>query len=163
MVRLVWIRLLGQACAELQHLIDVASNKRPLEASSSSDHPAKHRKQRLAVGSESRASPAISNRSLSPHLALSATASSVSQRDRDRDHKDKERSKHKRSNLDGKEPRDFLYSRQLPLQPGRRIAFKAPGHENGGAESGWILATVKGMTNGDKTKYEVEDSDADMP
>lgn len=141
----------------------MASGKRPLEPSSSSDHPAKHRKQRLGIGSESRASPAISNRSLSPHLPLSAAVSTTSQRDRDRDLKDKERNKHKRTAADGKDPRDVGYARQLPLRPGRRIAFRAPGHTVGNAESGWILATVKGMMDGDKSKYEVEDSEADAP
>lgn len=73
---------------------------------------------------------------------------------------------------------------QLPLMPGRKVAYRQRGSaagdidsEDGGdgghgtrsasggakepeaAETGWILATVKGMVNGDKTRYEVIDAD----
>ncbi|KAG9016378.1 hypothetical protein FRB90_003087 [Tulasnella sp. 427] len=64
--------------------------------------------------------------------------------------------------------REWLLS-QLPLQPGRKVAFRQPsggksggvgaegGHEDG--ETSWILVTVKKCIGGDRNKYEVEDED----
>lgn len=53
-----------------------------------------------------------------------------------------------------------LYSDQLPLQAGRRVAFKVPPSSNpeGGADEEWILVTVR-RSLGDKTRYEVVDAD----
>ncbi|KAF8914960.1 SGF29 tudor-like domain-containing protein [Mucidula mucida] len=55
-------------------------------------------------------------------------------------------------------------SRQLPLKPGRQIAFHTPirpdKDENEGSD--WILANVTRCL-GDKTKYEVRDADDDNP
>lgn len=53
------------------------------------------------------------------------------------------------------------YSDQLPLQPGRRIAFRVPAEKSGGVdqEVTWILATVKRCLNGDRSRYEVQDAD----
>ncbi|KAK8858841.1 hypothetical protein IAR55_003071 [Kwoniella newhampshirensis] len=76
----------------------------------------------------------------------------------------------------GKHRRE-LYSDQLPLQPGRKVAFKLPANKSkaegggdglttggsggvGGASGGddWILATVKRCL-GDRMRYEVQDVD----
>ncbi|GJJ15562.1 hypothetical protein Clacol_009840 [Clathrus columnatus] len=56
---------------------------------------------------------------------------------------------------------------QLPLQPGRKVAFHQPPPKNGGGhvkgENGegdgeaWILAVVKKCINQDKNRYEVQD------
>ncbi|KZV73713.1 hypothetical protein PENSPDRAFT_269702 [Peniophora sp. CONT] len=43
---------------------------------------------------------------------------------------------------------------QLPLQPGRLVAFHTPGE---GDESAWILAKVVRTLNGSKKNYEVQD------
>lgn len=53
-----------------------------------------------------------------------------------------------------------LYSDQLPLQPGRRVAFKVPpsSKPEGGEDEEWILVTVR-KSLGDRTKYEVVDAD----
>ncbi|VDB91887.1 unnamed protein product [Peniophora sp. CBMAI 1063] len=45
---------------------------------------------------------------------------------------------------------------QLPLQPGRLIAFLTPGE---GDESAWILAKVVRTLNGSKKNYEVQDAE----
>ena len=66
----------------------------------------------------------------------------------------------------GKQRRE-MYSDQLPLQPGRKVAFKVPvakhSKEKGGdeddAESDWILATIQRCILQDKLRYEVEDDD----
>ena len=66
----------------------------------------------------------------------------------------------------GKQRRE-MYADQLPLQPGRKVAFKVPGakhgKEKGGedddAESDWILATIQRCILQDKMRYEVEDDD----
>lgn len=52
------------------------------------------------------------------------------------------------------------YADQLPLQPGRRVAFKVPPESkpDGGEEEEWILVTVR-RSLGDKVKYEVVDAD----
>jgi hypothetical protein len=52
------------------------------------------------------------------------------------------------------------FADQLPLQPGRRVAFKVPpgGGEGEAEEEGWILATIKKCL-GDRLKYEVLDAD----
>jgi hypothetical protein len=53
-----------------------------------------------------------------------------------------------------------LYSDQLPLQAGRRVAFKVPPSDSpeSGADEEWILVTVR-RSLGDKTRYEVVDAD----
>ena len=53
-----------------------------------------------------------------------------------------------------------LYSDQLPLQAGRRVAFKVPPGDSSesGADEEWILVTVR-RSLGDKTRYEVVDAD----
>lgn len=61
-------------------------------------------------------------------------------RDRDRDHGKKE-----------------PYADQLPLQVGRRVAFRMPWKE--GEEQEWILAIIKRCVLGDRTRYEVVDAD----
>lgn len=68
----------------------------------------------------------------------------------------------------GKHRRE-LYADQLPLQPGRKVAFKLPavkakgdGDTSGTGGSGgddWILATVKRCILQDKMRYEVQDVD----
>lgn len=68
----------------------------------------------------------------------------------------------------GKHRRE-LYADQLPLQPGRKVAFKLPavkakgdGDTSGSGGSGgddWILATVKRCILQDKMRYEVQDVD----
>jgi hypothetical protein len=172
--------MIGQACTELEHLIQVSSLKRPSEGSSS-EHLVKRK--RLGINDNVRSSPAVSNRSLSPNLPLAGLGTNTPtrdrererERDRDRDRdrdrererdRDKDRTKTKRVVPEYKDvhPRD-LYARQLPLQPGRKVAFKPPKADEVQnrveAETGWILATVRGMINGDRTKYEVEDPDPD--
>ncbi|KAG9043798.1 hypothetical protein FS837_009116 [Tulasnella sp. UAMH 9824] len=64
--------------------------------------------------------------------------------------------------------REWL-SPQLPLQPGRKVAFRQPsGGKAGGVggeggdgdvETSWILVTVKRCIGNDQKKYEVEDED----
>ncbi|MBW0533186.1 hypothetical protein O181_072901 [Austropuccinia psidii MF-1] len=51
---------------------------------------------------------------------------------------------------------------QLPLLPGRLVAFKRPkkSSESGGVED-WIMAKVVKSIGGDKNRYEVEDIDED--
>ncbi|AFR98630.1 SAGA-associated factor 29 [Cryptococcus neoformans C23] len=68
----------------------------------------------------------------------------------------------------GKHRRE-LYADQLPLQPGRKVAFKLPavkakgdGDTNvtgGSSGDDWILATVKRCILQDKMRYEVQDVD----
>lgn len=68
----------------------------------------------------------------------------------------------------GKHRRE-LYADQLPLQPGRKVAFKLPAVKakgdgdtsvNGGSSGDdWILATVKRCILQDKMRYEVQDVD----
>jgi SAGA-associated factor 29 len=53
--------------------------------------------------------------------------------------------------------RKEMYGDQLPLQPGRRVAFKVPAG-GGGEEEEWILVTIRKCL-GDKVKYEVVDAD----
>ncbi len=63
--------------------------------------------------------------------------------------------------------RKELYLDQLPLQPGRKVAFKIPvakhGKEKGGEDEGgeneWILATIQRCILQDKMRYEVQDAD----
>ena len=54
-------------------------------------------------------------------------------------------------------------SDQLPLQPGRKVAFKVPAQKTGKAvgpeEEDWILATIKRCIGGDRSRYEVQDAD----
>jgi len=52
------------------------------------------------------------------------------------------------------------YADQLPLQPGRRVAFKIPpaSRPEGGDEEEWILVTIR-RSLGDKIRYEVVDAD----
>jgi SAGA-associated factor 29 len=52
------------------------------------------------------------------------------------------------------------YHDQLPLQAGRRVAFKVPpsSKAEGGEEEEWILVTIRRCL-GDKIKYEVVDAD----
>lgn len=57
------------------------------------------------------------------------------------------------SSISKKEP----YADQLPLQVGRRVAFRMPAKD--GEEQEWILATVKRCLLQDKTRYEVVDAD----
>ncbi|WVW84985.1 hypothetical protein I302_107021 [Kwoniella bestiolae CBS 10118] len=75
----------------------------------------------------------------------------------------------------GKQRRE-IYSDQLPLQPGRRVAFRLPKHKVSDSEGGeviavgsgagaggggddWILATIKRCIQMDKMRYEVQDVD----
>ncbi|ODN74033.1 hypothetical protein L202_07508 [Cryptococcus amylolentus CBS 6039] len=65
----------------------------------------------------------------------------------------------------GKHRRE-LYADQLPLQPGRKVAFKLPAKSTrdgedsqGGAGDDWILATVKRCILQDRMRYEVQDVD----
>jgi len=66
----------------------------------------------------------------------------------------------------GKQGRD-RYLDQLPLQPGRKVAFKVPVGKSSkdkdgdgeGAESDWILATILRCLSQDKMRYEVQDAD----
>ncbi|WVQ84369.1 hypothetical protein IAT38_006521 [Cryptococcus sp. DSM 104549] len=70
----------------------------------------------------------------------------------------------------GKHRRE-MYADQLPLQAGRKVAFKLPaikakgdGEDGGGGGGGtgsddWILATVKRCILQDKMRYEVQDVD----
>ncbi|KAI5122784.1 hypothetical protein M0805_000128 [Coniferiporia weirii] len=54
--------------------------------------------------------------------------------------------------------RHKFYTKQLPLQEGRKVAFHPP--STGGAEADentWILAVVKRCLNQEKTRYEVQD------
>jgi SAGA-associated factor 29 len=57
-----------------------------------------------------------------------------------------------------KQQRKEQYADQLPLQPGRKVAFKMP-PQPGEEEESWILATVIRCLGGDKTRYEVQDAD----
>lgn len=57
------------------------------------------------------------------------------------------------TSISKKEP----YADQLPLQVGRRVAFRMPAKD--GEEQEWILATVKRCLLQDKTRYEVVDAD----
>jgi SAGA-associated factor 29 len=52
------------------------------------------------------------------------------------------------------------FADQLPLQPGRRVAFKVPpsSKAEGGEDEEWILVTVRKCL-GDKVRYEVVDAD----
>ncbi|KAG8968766.1 hypothetical protein FRC03_006223 [Tulasnella sp. 419] len=69
---------------------------------------------------------------------------------------------------DARGKREFLAS-QLPLRPGRKVAFRQPAqgagsksHDVGGADGEgetWILAVVKQSVGGTKTRYEVQDDD----
>lgn len=57
--------------------------------------------------------------------------------------------------------RKELYSDQLPLQPGRRVAFKVPlgkREEEANGET-WILAMVRKCIQMDKMRYELHDAD----
>ncbi|WVR06585.1 hypothetical protein IAU60_003617 [Kwoniella sp. DSM 27419] len=70
----------------------------------------------------------------------------------------------------GKHRREMYYD-QLPLQPGRKVAFKLPrqktnGEEDSGQAAGvngggddWILATIKRCIQQDRMRYEVQDVD----
>ena len=49
------------------------------------------------------------------------------------------------------------YADQLPLNVGRRVAFRMPAKD--GEEQEWILATIKRCLLQDKTRYEVVDAD----
>ena len=73
--------------------------------------------------------------------------------------KDKDRSSTPLSALNGSQGKNRRepYSDQLPLQPGRRVAFRAPAGGNGEDEE-WILVTIRKCL-GDRTKYEVVDAD----
>lgn len=58
------------------------------------------------------------------------------------------------------------FSDQLPLRPGRKVAFKVPkagasttAVETDDSEQEWILAIVKRCLNGDRMRYEVVDAD----
>ncbi len=62
--------------------------------------------------------------------------------------------------------RKELYLDQLPLQPGRKVAFKVPttkvprtGGDDDGADNDWILATIIKCSSQDKMRYEVQDAD----
>lgn len=57
-----------------------------------------------------------------------------------------------------------MYADQLPLQPGRKVAFKVPAAKNarGVEEEGgedWILAMIKRCLESNRLKYEVQDAD----
>ena len=57
-----------------------------------------------------------------------------------------------------------FYSDQLPLQPGRKVAFKVPATKNAkGVEEDngddWILAMIKRCILQDRMRYEVQDAD----
>ena len=64
-------------------------------------------------------------------------------------------------------PKKELYLDQLPLLPGRKVAFKVPvakhltekGGDDEGGESDWILATILRNIMQDKMRYEVQDAD----
>jgi len=58
---------------------------------------------------------------------------------------------------DPKAKREWL-NLQLPLQPGRKVAFRQPNQTDGET---WILAVVKKCIGGDKNKYEVQDDDTE--
>ncbi|ORY30602.1 SGF29 tudor-like domain-domain-containing protein [Naematelia encephala] len=57
--------------------------------------------------------------------------------------------------LSGRQQRRDAYADQLPLAPGRKVAFRVPGQEG----ENWILATVRKCIQQDKMRYEVEDDD----
>ncbi|KAK4700353.1 SAGA-associated factor 29, partial [Phenoliferia sp. Uapishka_3] len=57
-----------------------------------------------------------------------------------------------------------LKERDLPLTPGRRVAFHqkpSAAAAEGGKEEGWILAQITECLGGDKNKYRVQDVDYD--
>ena len=59
-----------------------------------------------------------------------------------------------------KNRRDALQD-QLPLRPGRKVAFKVPkpkGEVDDGSDD-WILATIVRSLSQDKARYEVQDDD----
>ncbi|RSH90860.1 hypothetical protein EHS25_010036 [Saitozyma podzolica] len=63
----------------------------------------------------------------------------------------------------GKARKEQYYD-QLPLQPGRKVAFKVPNKgkdkaEDETGEEAWILATIRKCINQDKMRYEVQDAD----
>jgi len=75
------------------------------------------------------------------------------------------------SQRDPRTKREWLMN-QLPLQPGRKVAFRQPpqsksanrGGDFGGADAEgetWILAVVKRCIGGDPKKYEVQDDDTE--
>jgi SAGA-associated factor 29 len=63
----------------------------------------------------------------------------------------------------GKARKEQYYD-QLPLQPGRKVAFKVPNKgkdkaEDETGEEAWILATIRKCINQDKMRNEVQDAD----
>ncbi|KAL8292126.1 hypothetical protein RQP46_001592 [Phenoliferia psychrophenolica] len=63
-----------------------------------------------------------------------------------------------------KQERKELINQQLPLTPGRRVAFHQKVTNvaaDGAKEEGWILAQITQCIGGDKTKYQVQDVDFD--
>ena len=51
---------------------------------------------------------------------------------------------------------------QLPLLPGRKVAFKPPNQksDDSGADDGWILAMIRSKIDREGTRYEVQDADS---
>ncbi|KAG8998590.1 hypothetical protein FRB94_001393 [Tulasnella sp. JGI-2019a] len=81
-----------------------------------------------------------------------------------------------RSSLGPQQSMRSRIQQQLPLQPGRKVAFRQPpqgtrgsggrsGNDFGGGGDGdgetWILAVVKRCIGNDKTRYEVQDEDTE--
>ncbi|KAK4688365.1 SAGA-associated factor 29, partial [Tremellales sp. Uapishka_1] len=51
------------------------------------------------------------------------------------------------------------FADQLPLQAGRKVAFRQPAAKGSGDDEEWILATIKRCIGGDRLRYEVQDDD----
>lgn len=121
----------------------------------------RHKSRHLSPGSttESRHSPAIpapsyasSTRSLSPLPPTGNSSSSAAGAGLARP-----RLKKTNTMVDAKE----IWAAQLPLKPGRKVAYKHKPGARGKDEQEWILAVIVDTIKGDRIRYTVQDADTE--
>jgi hypothetical protein len=163
---MVFRRMLAQARDHLERLID-RSTDTAAAAAAALDAPKKRR--RLSPPTSSRLSPAVGGSATAPIAGSSRSISPLPSSHSARDHG----FSHQRDSgtpTSSTRPKDTKFHKknmiqaQLPLQKGRRVAFKmssrAAGQAPGAAvelsgetsETGWILAEIQSSIGSDKNR-----------
>lgn len=155
-------RILAQAKEHLQYMLDQTN-----EAASSADVPKKRR--RLSPPTSSRLSPAVGGSASAP-IAGSSRSISPLPSSLSAGHHGFSHQRDSGTPTSGTRPKDSKFRKkdmiqaQLPLQPGRRVAFKMSSRAAGNvpsaavdfsgeaSETGWILAEIQGSIGGDKNR-----------
>lgn len=156
------VRILTQAKEHLEQMIHAINNPPPTA------DVTKRKQRRASPPTSARHSPAVGGSITAPIVgtgrSISPLPSSLSDRHHGFSHQRDSGTPTSSRPKDSKTRKKEMITAQLPLQPGRRVAFKMSTRAAGNAagvvvelsgetsETGWILAEIQGNIGGDKNR-----------